>query len=187
MTLEQLPASVTVITELRSVITTVLGVPTSLVQNIQISLHNSNATRRLVQTSNLEISVTLYQNTQPIANQEILSLMQLAVEQATFSQMNVTEIVSSDASYQALCGNEICETHEATQGHALVCGQDCSSTQECPQSEANSTVGVPGTCAGRGSCILHTGSAECSCNFGHQGALLIPDTPLLLHVHIINY
>ena len=103
--------------------------------------------------------------------------MQLAVEQASFSEMTVTSVVSSEASYQALCGNGECETHEATQGHELACAEDCSSTQECPRADANTMVGEPHIeCAGQGVCIHQSDSTECSCNIGHQGELAMQET-----------
>lgn len=182
MSLEQLTASVTTITELQSVLTTALGIPTSVVENIEVSLGNSSSSRRLVQDRTLDIAVALYQDSasQSIANQEILSMMQLAVEQAAFSEMNVTSIVGGEARYEAMCGNGVCETNEAVQGHPLACEQDCSSTQECPRSDADTLVGEPGTeCAGRGTCTIRAGSANCSCAIGHQGEL-VPDMPLLL-------
>ena len=103
--------------------------------------------------------------------------MQFAVEQATFSQMNVTNVWSSEAGYQALCGNGICETYEAVQGHRLYCAQDCSSTQGCPRAEDDAAVGAPGAeCANRGTCVIETFTAACSCQPGHQGKSAIPNT-----------
>jgi hypothetical protein len=188
VTLEQISTSVTVIAELQSLITTVLGIPTSWIQNIEVSLQNSTISRRLLQSSHLEISVVLYQDTatQPLANMDILSIMQLAVEQATFSEMNVTTIVGGDARYTALCGNGICETNEAIQGHKLACAQDCSSTQECPRTPDDALVGEPGAeCSGRGTCTIQAGvEATCSCAKGHHGELSIAEAELLLYWHL---
>lgn len=104
--------------------------------------------------------------------------MQLAVTQATLTEMDVTTVVSGAAGYQALCGNGMCETNEADQGHVLACPEDCSSTQGCPRADVNSSVGVPDLeCAGRGTCIHQTDSVECSCTIGHQGKLVMQETP----------
>ena len=74
-TLEDIPSSVTTVRELESAISTALGIPTTVIQAIQVSLHSNTSSRRLVQASNLAVSVTLNQEAQPIANQEILSMV----------------------------------------------------------------------------------------------------------------
>lgn len=87
-TLAQISESTTVITELQTVVTTALGIPTTLIQNIQVSVPNITESLRQLQNDNqtLDIAVVMYQDTatQPIGNQDVLSTV-CVVERSHFS------------------------------------------------------------------------------------------------------
>jgi hypothetical protein len=76
-TLEALPSSVTLITDIQAAITTALGIPDAAVRDISVSLHSSLAWRSMLQVGNLDIAIELYQQdiSQSLATQEIASLV----------------------------------------------------------------------------------------------------------------
>ena len=96
-TLEDIPSSVTTVRELESAISTALGIPTTVIQAIQVSLHSNTSSRRLVQASNLAVSVTLNQEMQPIANQEILSMVRQCPCRSSESQKKTPQPVACSA------------------------------------------------------------------------------------------
>lgn len=76
-TLRDLTDSATLLRELIDVIAAALAVPTRVVDNINVALPTSTSSRAILQTSNLEITVRLFQDeaSQPLGTGNVAALV----------------------------------------------------------------------------------------------------------------
>jgi hypothetical protein len=94
--------------------------------------------------------------------------IQEGIQEAGFSELNVTSIVPTSIRFQPRCANGFCENGEATRGSQTVCVEDCTSTNWCPAAAEETEIGTSNAvCAGLGTCKPM--SRQCSCPVGHTG------------------
>eukprot|EP00892_Ulva_mutabilis_P007886 jgi/Ulvmu1/546/UM001_0554.1 len=169
-TTADLVASASVLAELADVITAALDVPARVIDDITLLLPAGNSSRRMLQAGDLHIRLRLRQDeaSQPLASRSLASLIQSAVEQAAFTDMNVTAVLSAEPSYEPDCGNGVCEGDEAAAGSLAACPGDCASSGSCASPPLDAAVGALGEpCGGLGRCNAATG--VCACSLGHVG------------------